>query len=105
MITRFIREASGDKEVYLLLAAYVEATRLHAKVSSHSRRATDTPLDGPDVVKRWIEALFLELSAASTGLDDNFRGVVKDALYVFGEALMRLEVLGRQTELNLPTRN
>ena len=42
MITRFIGEASGEQEIYLLLAAYVEATGLHAKVSGHSRRATNT---------------------------------------------------------------
>jgi hypothetical protein len=95
MITRLIREASSEQEIYLLLAAYVEATRLHAKVSNRSGHGTNAPVGGVDVVKKWIQALFAELGAASTGLNDGARVVVKEGLYVFGEALVRLEVLGR----------
>lgn len=100
MITRLIREAGSEQEIFLLLAAYVEATRLHAKVRNRLTRGTGAPLGGLDVVKKWIEALFYELGAASTGLDDSSRMVVKEALYVFGEALMRLEAVSANgTEL------
>jgi hypothetical protein len=93
MITRLIREASSEQEIYLLLAAYVEATQLHAKVSNRSGHGANTPASGLDVIKKWMLDLFAELSAASTGLDGSSRVAVKEGLYVFGEALVRLETL------------
>jgi len=102
MITRLIREASSEQEIVLLLAAYVDATRLHAKLGSRATRETASTTNGIDVVKRWVGALFDELSAASTGLDDTARVVVKEALYVFGEALARLEVVASENTTECP---
>ena len=93
MITQAVREARTEQDIYLLLTAYVQATRLRDELRKLSRHATSLPLTGLDDVKERIQGLFTELGVASRGLDDSSRLVIKEALYVFGEALMRLKWL------------
>jgi hypothetical protein len=93
MITQAVREARTEQDIYLLLTAYVQATRLGDELRKLSRHATSLPLTGLDDVKERIQGLFAELGVASRGLDDGSRLVIKEALYVFGEALMRLQWL------------
>jgi hypothetical protein len=93
MITQAVREARTEQDIYLLLTAYVQATRLGDELKKLSRHATGLPLTGLDDVRERIQGLFTELGVASRGLDDGSRLVIKEALYVFGEALMRLKWL------------
>ncbi len=51
------------------------------------------PVTGRDDVRGRIEGLFTALGLASKSLDDGSRVVIKEALYVFGEALIRLKWL------------
>jgi hypothetical protein len=76
-----------------LLTAYVKATRLGSELRSRPTELTRLPLTGRDDVRGRIEGLFTELGVASRGLDDDSRVVIKEALYVFGEALLRLKWL------------
>ncbi|HTS52560.1 MAG TPA: hypothetical protein VMH26_04740 [Burkholderiales bacterium] len=93
IITQAVREAGTEREVYLLLTAYVKATRLGGQLKSPPTELTRLPLTGRDDVRARTEALFAELGLASRGLDDDSRVVIKEALYVFGEALFRLKSL------------
>jgi hypothetical protein len=93
IITQAVREARTEQDIYLLLTAYVQATRLGDEVRKLSRHVTSLPLTGLDDVRERIQGLFIELGVASRGLDDGSRLVIKEALYVFGEASMRLKWL------------
>jgi hypothetical protein len=77
----------------LLLTAYVKATRLGTELKGRPIQLTRLPLADRDDVRARIEGLFTELGMASRGLDDDSRLVIKEALYVFGEALFRLKRL------------
>ena len=92
-IAHAVREAGTEQEIYLLLTAYIKATRLGDEMSSLSQHMTSLPLAGPDDVRGRIEGLFTALGLASKSLDDSSRVVLKEALYVFGEALIRLKWL------------
>jgi len=93
LIAQAVREANSEQEIYLLLAAYVKATRLGSEVRSFSQQMIGLPLFRPEDLRRRIEGLFSALTLASKSLDDSSRVVLKEALYIFGEALIRLESL------------
>ena len=79
IITQAVREAGTEQEIYLLLTAYVRATRLGGELGSRSTHLTRLPLTGRDDVRGRIEGLFTELGVASRGLDDESRVVIKEA--------------------------
>ena len=92
-IHQAVREARTDQEIYLLLTAYVRATRIGDEMSRLSEQMTSLPLAGPDDVRGRIQSLFVGLGMASRRLDDRSRTTIKEALYVFCEASMRLNGL------------
>jgi hypothetical protein len=92
-IAQAVREASSEQEVYVLLTSYVEAARLGHGMRNLSKYMASLPLTGRDDVRGRIEGLFTALGLASKSLDDSSRVVIKEALYVFGEALIRLKWL------------
>ena len=92
-ITQAVREARSERDVYVLVTAYIRATRLADELEKLSRHATTLPLIGPDDLRDRIQGLFTELGVASRGLNDDSRLVIKESLYVFGEALLRLKWL------------
>jgi len=93
MITQAVREARTEQDIYLLLTAYVQATRLADELRKLSGHIMSLPLTGLDDVRERIQGLFFELGMASGGLDDGSRLMIREALYVFGEALLRLKWL------------
>jgi hypothetical protein len=97
-IAQAVREASTEQEVYLLLTAYIKGTRLGAEMSSLSQHIRTLPLAGPDDVRGRIEGLFAALGLASKNLDDSSRLALKEALYVFGEALIRLKWIEKRAQ-------
>jgi hypothetical protein len=92
-IHQAIREARTEQEIYLLLTAYVKATRLGDEMNRLSQHMTSLPLAGADDVRGRIQGLFVGLGTASRRLDDVSRTAIKEALYVFCEASMRLDGL------------
>jgi hypothetical protein len=92
-ITHAVREASTEQEIYLLLTAYVRATRIGDEMNRLSQQMTSLPLAGPADVRGRIQGLFAGLGTASRRLDDVSRTAIKEALYVFCEASMRLNGL------------
>jgi hypothetical protein len=92
-ITQAIREARTEQEIYLLLTAYVKATRIGDEMNWLSQPMTSLPLAGPDDVRGRIQGLFAGLGMASRRLEDSSRTAIKEALYVFCEASLRLNAL------------
>ena len=93
LITQAIRQAGSEQEVLLLLTAYAKATRLSGELAIEPMQPVRLPLTSLDDVKRQMEALPIEFGAASGEVDRTCRVVMKEARYVFGEALLRLEWL------------
>jgi hypothetical protein len=92
-IHQAVREASTEQEIYLLLTAYVKATRIGDEMNRLSQQMTSLPLAGSDDVRGRIQGLFAGLGTASRRLDDVSRTAIKEALYVFCEASLRLNGL------------
>jgi hypothetical protein len=92
-ITRAVREANSSREVYLLLAAYLEAVRCRGELIDPFREVAIAPLVSMEDVKERTLQLFFMLQAVSRSLDDSSRVAVKEALYVFGAVLDRLNSL------------
>ncbi len=92
-IHQAVREAGTEQEIYLLLTAYVKATRIGDEMKRLSEHMTNLPLTGPEDVRRRIQGLFAGLGDASRRLDDISRTAIKEALYLFCEALLRLNGL------------
>jgi hypothetical protein len=90
MIIHAIRQSENEHEVYHLLTAYMEATRLIEQPFGLGERAEGSPVNCMEVVRQYLEDLFGALQIASTSLDDHARVVIKEALYVFGAALEHL---------------
>ena len=101
-ILQAVREARTEQEICLLLTAYVKATRIGDEVNCLSQHMTSLPLAGPDDVIGRIQGLFAGLGAASRRLDDASRTVIKEALYVFCEASLRLSGLHRAQQCEGP---
>ena len=97
-IARAVREANSSREVYLLLAAYLETLRLGGEVIEPFREIATAPLVSIDDVKERTMQLFFMLQAVSKRLDDNSRVAVKEALYVFGAVLDRISSLEANTD-------
>ncbi|HTS55351.1 MAG TPA: hypothetical protein VMH26_18940 [Burkholderiales bacterium] len=93
IIIQAVREARTEEEIYLLLTDYLGEAQLGRELMGRSTQLTRLPLASRDDVRRRIDCLFTELSVASRGLDDGSRVVIKEAPYVFGEALLRLNRL------------
>ena len=105
-IHQAVREARTEQEIYLLLAAYVKATRIGDEMNRLTQHMTSLPLAGPDDVRGRIQGLFVGLGMASRCLDDVSRTAIKEALYVFCEASMRLHGLhGPLSEEGAPSRS
>ena len=92
-ITQAVREARTEQEIYLLLTAYVKATRIGDEMNRLSQHMASLPLAGADDVRGRIQGLFVGLGMASRRLDDISRTAIKEALYVFCEASLRLNGL------------
>jgi hypothetical protein len=93
MITQAIRDANSSREVYLLLSTHLEAVRLGGQMMDPFREIATAPLVSMEDVKQRTLQLFFMLQAVSKSLDDNSRGAVKEALYVFSVVLDRLKSL------------
>jgi hypothetical protein len=102
-ITHAVREANSSREVYLLLAAYLEAVRLGGELIEPFREIATAPLVSIEDVKERTLQLFFMLQAVSKSLDDNSRVAVKEALYVFGAVLDRLKSLEGGTGTGAPS--
>ena len=98
VIAHSVREANTPREVYLLLAAYLEVVRCRGELIDPFREIATAPLAGTEDVKERTLQLFFMLQAVSRSLDDGSRVAVKEALYVFGAVLDRLNSLEGGTD-------
>jgi hypothetical protein len=98
MITHAVREANSSREVYLQLAAYLEVVRCRGELIDPFLEIATAPLVSMEDVKERTLQLFFMLQAVSRSLGDTSRAAAKDALYVFGVVLDRLNSLKGGTD-------
>ncbi len=82
-----IREAKSDRQICALLVAYMES--LDPDIVN---REQNLEADGIDRVRALFRNLIHELDKGSTCSSD-MRPVINQALYIYGEALSRLQTL------------
>lgn len=93
MIAEILRGAENEYEIYFLLTSYIEALRADDQYERLPESITRLPLEGAADVRMRCAKLVAELDVASRQLDDKACMLIKDALYVLGMALARLQAL------------
>jgi len=93
LITDAIRDAATEHEIYFLLTAYVEAVRYCDKLDTLPPAMKDLPVAGVNDVVARMEALRAGLGATPR----EERAVIREAIEIFGAALVRLGALASGT--------
>ena len=93
MIADVIRNADSDREIYLLMAAYVDAMR---SVANLSDELIEQPIIDSDDLRARFRQLITELDNASAQLDAEAVPAIKEALHIYGTALDRLRTLDHE---------
>jgi hypothetical protein len=100
LIDDAIRNAESDHQIYSLLAAYIEALQFGVNCPE---QLTDLPVIGLNDVRTRFRQLIVELDNASTHIEDK-RPLMKQALYIYGEALCRLRLLDEERNRSIGRR-
>ena len=87
-----IRNAESDRQIYILLATYIESFQIGAGCPE---QPANLPAVGLDDVRARFRQLIMELDNASTHMNDK-GPVIKDALYIYDAALCRLQSLDEE---------
>lgn len=93
VIADIIRTASTAREVYFLLASYVEAARYGDPSERLPAELRRLPIDGAIDLASRVYRLRAAFAAPLDVLDEQDRAIVKEALEIFGCALKRLKYL------------
>jgi|GEM_PF-1567422 len=105
MIHSAIRNSDSDQQIYSLFAGYLETLQSGANRIGHM--ATQ-PITGINDLRARFRQLMIELDATSSNAEDK-SSVMKQALYIYGEALIRLHSLNEkknnEIEQCLPEQN
>jgi hypothetical protein len=89
MIDDAIRNAESDHQIYSLLTAYIETLQFGIGCPE---QPTNPAIIGLDDVRTRFRQLITEFDNASTHAEDK-RPLMKQALYIYGAALCRLQSL------------
>lgn len=95
MIHNAIRNSESDHQIYSLFAGYIETLQSGVRSSGHS--ATQ-PISGINDLRSRFRQLMIELDATSSNAEDK-SSVMKQALYIYGEALARLHALDEKKSI------
>jgi hypothetical protein len=97
-ITKAIRDAATEHEIFFLLTAYVEAVRYCDKLDTLPPAMKNLPITGANDVVARMEALRAGLSTSPR----EEHVVIREALEIFGAALLRLGSLATGNTIDLP---
>jgi hypothetical protein len=89
MIDDAIRNSEFDHQIFSLFAAYIESVQSGVGCLE---QLTNQPITGLNDLRARFRQLMLELDQKSTHAGDK-SPVMKQALYIYGEALSRLQFL------------
>jgi len=92
MIDSAIRNSYSDQQIYSLFAGYLETLQCGAHRIGHM--ATQ-PITGINELRARFRQLMIELDTTSSNAEDK-SSVMKQALYIYGEALSRLHSLNEK---------
>ena len=95
MIVDVMRKADDENEIYCLLTAYIDAARFCYKGNFLPEHVMRLPVNDVHGVRSRFNSLIAGLDAASKGLDDSARVVLREALHVFGTAVACLLKVAR----------
>jgi hypothetical protein len=98
LITNALRDATSEHEIYFLLTAYVEAVCYCDKLNMLPPAMKDLPVSGASDEVARMEALRAGLGATPR----EERDVIREALDIFGAALLRLGSLAGADPRRLP---
>ncbi len=87
-----IRNAESDRQIYILLATYIESFQIGARCPE---QPMNLPIIELDDVRMRFRQLIMDLDNASTHMNDKGL-VIKDVLYVYDAALCRLQSLDEE---------
>ena len=93
VIAEAIREAETEYVVYFLLEAYLNAESRREALKTLPARISALPVTGKQDTKSRFSMLQAAFAAASRNGDEAARAASKEALVVFGEAVLRLQAL------------
>ena len=89
MIHSAIRSSDSDQQIYSLFAGYIETLQSGAH---RIGQMANQPITGINELRARFRQLMIELDATSSNAEDK-SPVMKQALYIYGEALARLHAL------------
>lgn len=92
MIHSAIRNSESDHQIYSLFAGYIETLQCGANRVDYSAAQ---PISGINDLRARFRQLMIELDATSSNAEDK-SSVMKQALYIYGEALSRLHSLNEK---------
>ncbi len=95
MIHSAIRNSDSDHQIYALFAGYIET--LQSGVNRIGYSAAQ-PISGINDLRARFRQLMIELDATSSNTEDK-SSVMKQALYIYGEALARLHKLAEKKNI------
>lgn len=96
VIADAIREAETEYVVFFLLKTYLDTESRRAALKQLPAKITRVPIaDKEDARSRYM-LLNAEYDAAARRGDDKLRPSIKEALAVFGAAVLRLEALDKE---------
>ena len=93
VIAEAIREAETEYVIYFLLEAYLNAESRREALKTLPARIGVLPVTGKHDTKSRFSMLQAAFAAASRNGDEAARAASKEALVVFGEAVLRLQAL------------
>src|SRR4051812_20043643 len=96
VIAEIIREAETEYVVYFLLQAYLDAKSRREALKTLPARITESPVSGKQDAQARYALLQAELVMATRRRDEKTSAAIKEALMVFGAALLRLQALEAQ---------
>lgn len=96
VIADAIREAETQYVVLFLLKAYLDTESRRQALQHLPARITRVPVTDKDDARARYKLLNAEFDAAARRGDDRVRPSIREALGVFGAAVLRLEALERQ---------
>jgi hypothetical protein len=95
MIHSAIRNSESDHQIYSLFAGYIETLQCGDHRIGHSAAQ---PISGINDLRARFRQLMIELDTTSSNTEDK-SSVMKQALYIYGEALTRLHALAEKKSI------
>ena len=100
-IRRVILEADAAEPIYLLLTAYIEATRFYVRQDDGLERLMHLPVGGMDDIRARLDELKLLTCDPSLNQPGRYNDMLDEATGIFSAAFNRLQFLAWEKQRHL----